>query len=153
MLGLEKSMTSGTNGGRGAFFESHHKLVEDKLSIVRRDIVRTESFISARQGEIARLESELAAARAMPMEPLLLPGQAAGVDSLMAELHSAQARIEQLTNDVDDARAELQAKLEKTKQFLSMRTLLTKKNMVIKQLRDQLGAHGIASVDDIGATD
>jgi len=105
------------------------------------------------QGEIARLESELAAARAMPMEPLLLPGQAAGVDSLMAELHSAQARIEQLTNDVDDARAELQAKLEKTKQFLSMRTLLTKKNMVIKQLRDQLGAHGIASVDDIGATD
>lgn len=91
------------------------------------------------QGEIARLESELAAARAVPMEPVLLPGQAAGVDSLMAELHSAQARIEQLTNDVDDARAELQAKLEKTKQFLSMRTLLTKKNVVIKQLRDQLG--------------
>ena len=33
---------------------------------------------------------------------------------------------------VEDAQAELSAKLEKTKQFLSMRTMLTKKNVVVR---------------------
>ena len=39
---------------------------------------------------------------------------------------------------MEDAQAELSAKLEKTKQFLSMRTLLTKKNVVVRQLREQV---------------
>lgn len=104
------------------------------------------------QGEVARLEAELASARITPMEPVM-PGSpgSAGVDTLMAELHAAQERIAELSAEVEDAQAELQAKLEKTKQFLSMRTLLTKKNVVLKALRDQLAAHGIAPIDDIDA--
>ena len=49
---------------------------------------------------------------------------------------------------VEDAQAELSAKLEKTKQFLSMRTLLTKKNVVVRQLREQLKENGIAPAGD-----
>ena len=51
-------------------------------------------------------------------------------------------------HQVEDAQAELSAKLEKTKQFLSMRTLLTKKNVVVRQLREQLKENGIAPAGD-----
>ena len=43
------------------------------------------------QGEVARLEAELAGLRMAPAEPVGI-SQTAGVDQLMAELHSAQAR-------------------------------------------------------------
>jgi len=106
------------------------------------------------QGEVARLEAELAARSMAPAEPVLAmsPGKAAGVDQLMAELHAAQERVAELSVEVDDAKAELEAKLEKTKQFLSMRSMINKKNLVIKGLREQLQAHGIPPLDDIDAT-
>jgi len=96
----------------------------------------------------------------------------------MGELRDAQARIQELSmqvedahpnpipshspspspspnpslkvnpHQVEDAQAELSAKLEKTKQFLSMRTLLTKKNVVVRQLREQLKENGIAPAGD-----
>jgi len=66
----------------------------------------------------------------------------------MGELRDAQARIQELSMQVEDAQAELSAKLEKTKQFLSMRTLLTKKNVVVRQLREQLKENGIAPAGD-----
>ena len=95
---------------------------------------------------IASLEAEVAAARSATATPVVQQGS--GVDQLMAELHAAQARIAELSEQLDDAQAELSAKLEKTKQFLSMRTMLTKKNVVIKQLRDQLKENGIAPIGD-----
>ena len=98
------------------------------------------------QATIASLEAQLAAARSA--EPTPVVAQGAGVDTLMAELHAAQARVAELSTQLDDSQAELTARLEKTKQFLSMRTLLTKKNVVVRQLREQLKANGIAPAGD-----
>lgn len=37
---LETFLSSGRNGGRGAFFEAHRKALEKKLNVARRDIQR-----------------------------------------------------------------------------------------------------------------
>lgn len=94
---------------------------------------------------IMALEAELAAERAAAAQA---PQQGSGVESLMGELRDAQSRIQELSMQVEDAQAELSAKLEKTKQFLSMRTMLTKKNVVVRQLREQLKENGIAPAGD-----
>ena len=65
-------------------------------------------------------------------------GQRSRVSSSLHDVLPAQERVADLSNEVDDARAELEARLEKSKQFLSMRTMITKKNVVIQQLREQL---------------
>jgi len=95
---------------------------------------------------IIALEVELSAQRSAATQAA--PQRGAGVESLMAELHDAQALVGELSTQVEDAQAELSAKLEKTKQFLSMRTLLTKKNVVVRQLREQLKENGIAPAGD-----
>ena len=51
------------------------------------------------QGEVARLEAELAGLRMAPAEPVGI-SQTAGVDQLMAELHSAQARARTRTQHI-----------------------------------------------------
>eukprot|EP00321_Phaeocystis_globosa_P018547 CAMPEP_0118819128 /NCGR_PEP_ID=MMETSP1162-20130426/6698_1 /TAXON_ID=33656 /ORGANISM="Phaeocystis Sp, Strain CCMP2710" /LENGTH=318 /DNA_ID=CAMNT_0006749383 /DNA_START=91 /DNA_END=1047 /DNA_ORIENTATION=- len=100
---------------------------------------------------ILSLEADLAAERAAAAQVAAAsqgPQQGSGVEALMVELRDAQARIQELSMQVEDAQAELSAKLEKTKQFLSMRTLLTKKNVVVRQLREQLKENGIAPAGD-----
>lgn len=44
------------------------------------------------------------------------------------------------------------AKLEKSKPFLNLRSMLTKKNLIVRDLRHTLAANGIP-LDDFPATD
>ena len=49
--------------------------------------------------------------------------------------------------------AELLAKLEKSKPFLNLRSMLTKKNVIVRDLREALKASGVAYADDVAATE
>jgi len=73
-------------------------------------------------------------------------------DALMHELHGLQEHNAQLTADLDAARAEASARVERSPQFSNMRQMLSKKNLLVRQLREQLQAHGIY-VDDVDAQD
>jgi len=75
------------------------------------------------------------------------------IDSLRAELQTQQERVMDLSSKLDEAQNELQARVEKSKQFANMRQMLSKKNAVVKQLRDQLRVNGISVADDLAATD
>jgi len=79
-------------------------------------------------------------------------GGGGNTDSLMHELHGLQDANAQLTDELDAARADATARVERSTQFVNMRQMLAKKNMVVRQLRDQLAAHGI-HVDDVDAVD
>ena len=81
-------------------------------------------------------------------DPVAGPGE-----SLMAELRTAQARVEELSAQLEEAQNEIAARMEKSKQFGNMRQMLAKKNAVIKGLRDQLKANGIAMAGDVDAQD
>jgi len=78
--------------------------------------------------------------------------QGTGTDSLMRELHEAQDANAQLTADLDRANAELDARLERSTQFVNLRQMLKKKNDMVSQLRNTLADHGIR-VDDVDAYD
>jgi len=106
----------------------------------------------ALQGQVARLEAELAALRAAPPEPVVVTDHAS-VDSLKAELQSAQERAADLSGRLEEAQQEIQARVEKSKQFANMRQMLAKKNAVLKGLREQLVANGIAVAGDVSAYD
>mmetsp|Transcript_44147 Transcript_44147/g.73264 ORF Transcript_44147/g.73264 Transcript_44147/m.73264 type:complete len:321 (-) Transcript_44147:495-1457(-) len=107
----------------------------------------TDESVAALQGQVAALEAQLAAAREAP------PVAHSGVDSLMSELQQAQARVSELASSLEDAQAEIAARVEKTKQFANMRQMLAKKNAVVKGLRDQLTANGIPVTGDVAAVD
>ena len=76
---------------------------------------------AALRAQVGALEAELAAVR----EAAGGGGGGGGHDALRAELVAAQERV------------------EKTKQAASLRQMLTKKNVLVKQLRDTLIANGI----------
>jgi len=103
--------------------------------------------ISALHQQVAELQADLQAA-----EDNRHAGAGAGVDSLMHELHELQATNAQLADEVDAARAEVTARVERSTQFVNMRQMLAKKNLVVRQLREQLQANGIY-VDDVDAVD
>ena len=79
---------------------------------------------AALRAQVGALEAELAAVR----EAAGGGGGGGGHDALRAELVAAQERV---------------ARVEKTKQAASLRQMLTKKNVLVKQLRDTLIANGI----------
>jgi len=96
-------------------------------------------------GQVEQLHDELDAARGAKHE-------GSGVDMLMQELQELQDANSQITADLDAARAEVSARVERSTQFVNMRQMLAKKNLVVRQLREQLQAHGIF-VDDVDAAD
>lgn len=57
-----------------------------------------------------------------------------------------------LAAERDQLRAEQSIKVERSTQFINMRQMLAKKNVLVRQLRDQLRTHGI-SADDVDAVD
>jgi len=91
---------------------------------------------AALQGQVARLESELAAARSAPAAH-------SGVDSLMEDLRSSQSQVSDLSEKLEAAKVEIEARIEKSKQFANMRQMLAKKNATVTALRDKLKAAGI----------
>ena len=91
-----------------------------------------------------------------------------------------QEVVAEMTVHLEDARSELLAKMEKSKPFLNLRSvrpmyvcvcvaacpsprtrhvfflhlqMLNKKNVIVRQLREQLRANGIAADDDVAAVD
>ena len=53
---------------------------------------------------------------------------------------------------LDAVRAEANARVERSQQFVNMRQMLAKKNMLVRQMRETLQAHGIP-MDDVDAQD
>ena len=94
---------------------------------------------AALRAQVGALEAELAAVR----EAAGGGGGGGGHDALRAELVAAQERVADLASQLGDAQAECVARVEKTKQAASLRQMLTKKNVLVKQLRDTLIANGI----------
>ena len=94
---------------------------------------------AALRAQVGALEAELAAVR----EAAGGGGGGGGHDALRAELVAAQERVAELASQLGDAQAECVARVEKTKQAASLRQMLTKKNVLVKQLRDTLIANGI----------
>jgi len=76
-----------------------------------------------------------------------------GVEALLEELRTSQEIVQEMTIHLEDARNELLAKMEKSKPFLNLRSMLNKKNVIVRQLREQLKANGIAAEDDVAAVD
>jgi len=103
------------------------------------------SELASLRMQVEQLHDELDAARGAKHE-------GSGVDMLMQELQELQDANSQITADLDAARAEVSARVERSTQFVNMRQMLAKKNLVVRQLREQLQAHGIF-VDDVDAAD
>ena len=95
---------------------------------------------AALRAQVGALEAELAAVREAAGGG---GGGGGGHDALRAELVAAQERVADLASQLGDAQAECVARVEKTKQAASLRQMLTKKNVLVKQLRDTLIAAGI----------
>ena len=95
---------------------------------------------AALRAQVGALEAELAAVREAAGGG---GGGGGGHDALRAELVAAQERVAELASQLGDAQAECVARVEKTKQAASLRQMLTKKNVLVKQLRDTLIANGI----------
>ena len=96
---------------------------------------------AALRAQVGALEAELAAVREAAGGGG--GGGGGGHDALRAELVAAQERVADLASQLGDAQAECVARVEKTKQAASLRQMLTKKNVLVKQLRDTLIANGI----------
>jgi len=101
--------------------------------------------------QVERLQEELDLAR-QELPPTDTAPQS-GVDALLEELRTSQEIVQELTVHLEDSRNELLAKLEKSKPFLNLRSMLNKKNVIVRQLREQLRANGIAAEDDVAAVD
>jgi len=74
-------------------------------------------------------------------------------DQLLGELQRAQEDNGALAAECDALRAELTQRVERSQQFLNMRQMLSKKNNVVRALREQLQAHGIQPEGDVDAQD
>mmetsp|Transcript_11200 Transcript_11200/g.24084 ORF Transcript_11200/g.24084 Transcript_11200/m.24084 type:complete len:325 (+) Transcript_11200:151-1125(+) len=103
--------------------------------------------------QVKKLEAELQSLRDAPLPPPVTTVSESDVASLMSELQGTQARVADLTSQLEEAQTEIQARIEKSKQFANMRQILAKKNAVVKDLRDQLSANGIAIKGDVEATE
>lgn len=79
-------------------------------------------------------------------------GGGSGVDTLMRELNGMQENNAQLAAELDASRAEATARVERSTQFVNLRQMLAKKNLLVRQLRETLQANGIY-VDDVDAVD
>merc|ERR1719313_2813936 len=108
---------------------------------------------AALQGQVARLEAELAALRAAPPPEPVIVTDSSNLDAIKKELQEAQGRVADLSGRLEEAQQEIQARVEKSKQFANMRQMLAKKNAVLKSLRDQLVANGIAVAGDVSTYD
>jgi len=84
--------------------------------------------------QVERLQEELDIAR-QEQPPSADAAPQSGVDALLEELRTSQEVVQELTVHLDDARNELLAKLEKSKPFLNLRSMLNKKNVIVRQLR------------------
>ena len=94
---------------------------------------------AALRAQVGALEAELAAVREAAGGG---GGGGGGHDALRAELVAAQERVAELASQLVAAQERV-ARVEKTKQAASLRQMLTKKNVLVKQLRDTLIANGI----------
>ena len=98
---------------------------------------------AALQGRVAELEAEVNSLRA----------SGAGSGGLEAALAHAQEQAQHLKRQLEEATTEIEARVEKSKQFLNFRQMMAKKNDVIAALRTQLKDNGILVSGDVAASD
>jgi DNA repair exonuclease SbcCD ATPase subunit len=108
------------------------------------------SEVEMLRAQVAELQAELQ--NALDAQAAQGAEHGSGVDSLMRELHAAQDANAEMAAEIDTLRAEAEARLERSPQFVNLRQMLGKKNSVVRQLRETLQAHGI-HVDDVDAGD
>ena len=100
------------------------------------------------QGKVVQLEAELTRVRA----ELSSASSSMKVPDLSTELSEAHRRADSLSELLEDARTEIAARVEKTKQFGNMRLMMQKKNATIKELRDILVSHGLSVPGDVAVS-
>lgn len=103
--------------------------------------------------QVDRLQIELNDAREAAAAQQAPETPASGIEALLEELRVSQQSVTDLSGKLDDANAELLAKLEKSKPFLNLRSMLNKKNVIVRDLRELLKANGIDAGDDVAPTD
>jgi chromosome segregation ATPase len=96
------------------------------------------------QGRIAELEAQVAELKASGA------GDRGGLEAALAR---AQEQIASLARQLEEAQTEIEARIEKSKQFANVRQMMAKKNEVIAGLRRQLQDNGIAVAGDVAASD
>lgn len=96
------------------------------------------------QGRVAELEAEAASLKASGA------GERGGLE---AALDRAQQQSRALQRNLDEANVEIEARIEKSKQFANVRQMMAKKNDVIAGLRKHLRENGIAVDGDVAASD
>jgi hypothetical protein len=99
--------------------------------------------------QIDALREELRAAHELQGQPQ----SGGGSDALMHELRRAQDANAELLAECDALRAEATARVERSTQFLNVKSMLAKKNDLVRRLRDQLREHGLSPHDDVEAYD
>ena len=102
--------------------------------------------------EVSELRSELQAAYEQQDQMQQRGGGAHASESMMRELHAAQDANAALNDELQQVRASLDGRIEKSPAFRNLQKMLQTKQQQVRQLRDQLSAHGIY-IDDIGAED
>ena len=100
------------------------------------------------RAEIDVLREELRAAHELQNQ-----SQGGGSDTLILELQRAQDANAELVAECDALRAEASARVERSTQFLNLKSMLTKKNDLVRRLREQLHEHGVSPYDDVEAYD
>ncbi|KAL1523142.1 hypothetical protein AB1Y20_018097 [Prymnesium parvum] len=103
--------------------------------------------------QVLRLQEELAQAREAAASQQTAEAPTSGVEALLEELRVSQQMVAELSSKLDDANSELLAKLEKSKPFLNLRSMLNKKNVIVRDLRELLKANGIEAANDVVATE
>jgi chromosome segregation ATPase len=106
--------------------------------------------IDALRAQVEQLQAELDASH--DANAHRSAGGGADLENVMAELHQVQQVNAQLGADLDQARADLNARIERSAPFMNLQRMLQNKNRQVRGLRETLQAHGI-HVDDIEATD
>ena len=106
--------------------------------------------VEALRAEVDGLRAELDAAYAANQNP---PPNSGENEGLMIELQRAQDANADLIAECDALRAEVNARVERSTPFMNLKNMLSKKNEIVRKLRDQLHANGIPPNDDLEAYD
>lgn len=147
--------------------EDHASLVEKfkALQVQCSSILQERSSLSAKleglQAERAALAASAGGARSGLKTEAALQGRVAELEAEMSSLkanggaaaNASLARAEEaakaLSRELEEAREEIEARIEKSKQFANVRQMMAKKNEVIAGLRKQLKEHGILAEGDV----
>jgi len=124
-----QSLTS--NAIDGKLVTKVNNLEQDKASL--NDRIKK---LSAQMREVMKKNTEL--------QEKLQGAAATAPSSSSSSLEGLEAKLKAATNEISELKKSLDGKLAASKQFQSLKAMLTKKNKTIKELRAELGNKGEA---------